>query len=200
MQYAFLLEIYEPYKTLTKVSCSWWLINCTHISTLTLTLFSSKDFPTVSSSSEICKGRLHVVVHFYPWFQFDFLLFESHHHKLTYLRTTLPQILFQPSIKFNHNREERAIFWKGKTVFNCICKTQNVFPCMNVLYTRWMNGVSSCCVIDASHLYSHCLYVPSLHWSQSRGFPWAICFNASYKVDSCQQGLEPPYALLAPQW
>ena len=83
--------------------------------------------------------------------------------------------------------------------FDCICKTQNVFPCMNVLYTERMDGVSSWCVIDASHLYNHCMCVLSLHRSQSQGFLWGICFNPSYKFDSCQQGLKTPYALLAPQ-
>jgi len=79
------------------------------------------------------------------------------------------------------------------------CKTQNVFPCMNVLYTERMDGVSSWCVINASQLYNHCMCVLSLHRSQSHGFLWGICFNPLYKFDSCQQDFETPFALLAPQ-
>ena len=32
-------------------------------------------------------NQIYVVVQFYPWFKFYFLLFQTHYHTLTYLKT-----------------------------------------------------------------------------------------------------------------
>ena len=44
-----------------------------------------------------------VVVQFYPWFRFDFLLFQTHYHTLLYPKRKERKRILKPRIKLNHN-------------------------------------------------------------------------------------------------
>ena len=49
----------------------------------TLTLMNTKKIQKTEKQT----NQIYVVVQFYPWFKFYFLLFQTHYHTLTYLKT-----------------------------------------------------------------------------------------------------------------
>ena len=45
----------------------------------------------------------YIVVQFYPWFKFQFLLFQTHYHHIYYHSPKQKEVKFKPRIKLNHN-------------------------------------------------------------------------------------------------